>query len=88
MLRPHECAAGARDVHGMVESRASGATPSPLRGGSAGRSPDGVGVARDQRAWDSNCSFNLSRYEIAASPHPVVLRTPTLPIKGRVGAEF
>ena len=26
-------------------------TPSPLRGGSASRSDDGVGVARDQRAW-------------------------------------
>ena len=44
----------------------------------------GVGVARDQRAWDSDCSFNQIRYEIAASPHPAVLRTSTLPIKGRV----
>ncbi len=44
----------------------------------------GAGVARDQRAWDSLSSFNRFRYEIAASPHPAVLRTSTLPIKGRV----
>gem|GEM_PF-2102701 len=44
----------------------------------------GVGVARDQRACDSFCSFNLTRYEIAASPHPAALRASTLPIKGRV----
>jgi len=30
------------------------------------------------------CSFNRFREEIAASPHPAVLRTSTLPIKGRV----
>ena len=43
----------------------------------------GVGVARDQRAYDSLSGFNQIRYEIAASPHPAVLRTSTLPIKGR-----
>ena len=43
-----------------------------------------VGVARDQRAYDSHRSFNHPRYEIAASPHPDVLRTSTLPIKRRV----
>ncbi len=45
----------------------------------------GVGVARDQRACDSHRSFCPTRGEIAASPHPAVLRTSTLPIKGRVG---
>ena len=44
----------------------------------------GVGVARDQRAYDSHRSFSRTREEIAASPHPTVLRTSTLPIKGRV----
>gem|GEM_PF-2321501 len=48
------------------------------------RSIFGVGDARDQRAWDSLSSFNRFRYEIAASPHPAVLRTSTLPIKGRL----
>ena len=50
------------------------------------QSISGVEVARDQRAWDSYRSFNRPRDEIAASPHPAVLRTSTLPIKGRVGA--
>ena len=75
-------------VQAVLGPRASGATPSPLRGGSASRSDDGVGVARDQRAWDSRSSFNQTRYEIAASPHPAALRASTLPIKGRVGKRF
>ena len=51
------------------------------------RSIFGVGVARNQRAWDSPCSFNQTRYEIAASPHPAARRASTLPIKGRVWEE-
>ena len=48
------------------------------------QSISGVGVARVQRACDSHCSLNQNRCEIAASPHPAVLRTSTLPVKGRV----
>ena len=48
------------------------------------QSISGVGVARDQRAWDSLCGFTRFRYEIAASPHPAALRASTLPVKGRV----
>ena len=43
----------------------------------------GVGVAR-VRALPMLCSFNRFREEIAASPHPAVLRTSTLPARGRV----
>ena len=48
------------------------------------RSIFGVGVARDRRAQDSLRGFNQIREEIAASPHPAVLRTSTLPGMGRV----
>ncbi len=50
------------------------------------QSISGVGVARDQRAYDSRRSFNPTRYEIAASPHPAARRASTLPVKGTVGA--
>ncbi len=49
------------------------------------RSISGVGVARDQRAYDSHRGFSRTRYEIAASPHPAALRASTLPVYVQTG---
>ena len=51
------------------------------------RSIVGVGVARDQRAWDSRCGFNRTRYEIAASPHPAALSRVDPPHQGEGGEQ-